>query len=173
MKVYFATTEKYTVFAVDSGGSSLELFVQTMYFGNKKDTQSTIGLSKRISQMGTHETSQSTIVSNNNIRTENTKSQEKYSLKIQQDGEKTDTWYSLKITANMKDSERAELLNKKIVSVPIYNGQADRIIKDESTNLISSKRSLAESALLKVAEEFGIYDEGKNKNRGLGIRTRG
>ena len=77
--MYFATTEKYTVFAVDSGGSSLELFVQTMYLGKEKksitDTANTDANATVLTQ--TSKTPDGTAL-NNNIRTENTKSQYKY-----------------------------------------------------------------------------------------------
>ena len=68
---------RITVFAVDSGGSSLELFVQTMYAGRKKGSIADIANASALTK--TSETSAGTASFDPTIRSNSGKSQEKSS----------------------------------------------------------------------------------------------
>ncbi len=65
-----------------------------------------------------------------------------------------------KITAGMSDGDRTSILMEKNIAAPVYTGQADTAIQRER-GLNSRKRSLAEAALLRIGEEFGIYTAGR------------
>lgn len=68
---------RVTVFAVDSGGASLELFVQTMYMGKKKGSIADIANASALTR--TSETSAGTASFESNIRFSSANSQEKSS----------------------------------------------------------------------------------------------
>ena len=71
--------------------------------------------------------------------------------KISAKKEKTDV-----ITIGMSDSERAEILSKKVVKAPVYLGEADDLIERERSTK-SEERAIAKDALLRIAEEFGAF----------------
>lgn len=65
--------------------------------------------------------------------------------------EKTDV-----ITIGMSDSERAEILSKKVVSAPVYLGEADTAISDNRDKLHGGS-SVVKEALIRIGEEFGVF----------------
>lgn len=64
-----------------------------------------------------------------------------------------------KITLEMTDSERAEILKNKVITAPVYAGQAQRVITESKNDLGSQKESLIKSALVKIGEEFGVFTD--------------
>ena len=69
-----------------------------------------------------------------------------------------------KITASMTDSERAEILREKQFEAPVYQGQADAIIAENSEDLHSRELRIAKKAIIRVAEEFEVYKNYKNSD---------
>ena len=64
-----------------------------------------------------------------------------------------------RITMSMSDSERTEILKDKVITVEVYEGQADKSIKTEKNDLKSNRDNLIKSALVKIGEEFGVYTD--------------
>ncbi|MBR2987314.1 MAG: hypothetical protein IKC63_04785 [Clostridia bacterium] len=63
------------------------------------------------------------------------------------------------ITAEMSDTERTAILNKKSIVAPIYEGQADAAISREESALKHYKIGIVKAALEKLAEEFGVINQ--------------
>ena len=68
----------------------------------------------------------------------------------------------VRITANMTDSERAEILRNRTLNVPIYKGQADSVIEDVKQNYESKKKEFGKKAVVEIAEKLGIIHESIN-----------
>ncbi len=66
-----------------------------------------------------------------------------------------------KITIGMSDSERTDILRHKVVSAPIYRGQADASIENNLSDLESRKRTVVENALIRIADEFNAKGDYK------------
>lgn len=64
-----------------------------------------------------------------------------------------------KITAEMSDAERAEILSKKQVVAPIYTGQADAAILANKDKLESGKVGIVTGVIQKLGEDFGVVGE--------------
>ncbi len=62
-----------------------------------------------------------------------------------------------KITVNMSDSERAEILKSKILVVPIYDGSADNVIAMNEQYLKSNKSAFIRNTLKRIGTEFGVF----------------
>ena len=73
---------------------------------------------------------------------------------------------SEKITANMSEKDRAEILRKKKLILPIYEGQVDSIFL---TNDINGKEKVVRVALIKIGEEFDVFADYKIKDVDLQI----
>ncbi len=65
-----------------------------------------------------------------------------------------------KITPDMSDEERTEVLNNKSIIAPEYNGEADSAIEANAENLRSEKIGLVKKAIVSISEQFDIV--GKN-----------
>lgn len=63
-----------------------------------------------------------------------------------------------KITADMSDTERAEILRKKEIVAPVYKGEADASIKREG-GLEKQSKSFIKDALERIGEEFEVFTE--------------
>lgn len=63
-----------------------------------------------------------------------------------------------RITSNMTDTQRTEILRTKNIVAPVYAGEADASIQKE-TDLESGKISLAKSALVRIGEEFKVFTD--------------
>ncbi len=75
----------------------------------------------------------------------------------QTDGEE----YGLKnlhITEDMSDGERTNILSKKSVVAPIYEGQSDEAIENNSAKLNSAKIGLVKDAIVAISEQFGVLE---------------
>ena len=78
---------------------------------------------------------------------------------------KSDKGFSLKtppITVEMTDTERTKILSLKSIVAPIYKGQADTAIADNSAKLDSDKIGLVKEAIVTIGEQFGIIGENIN-----------
>ncbi len=74
-------------------------------------------------------------------------------------GNGAESRYSRKITAEMSDSERAEILKDKVLVAPIYEGQADALISENEIKLESQKIDFAREAILDIAEKLEIIGQ--------------
>ena len=63
------------------------------------------------------------------------------------------------ITSTMSDAERSTILRSKQLVAPIYEGQADTLIKEEKPNLESGQDKLIKAALVKIGEEFEVFTD--------------
>lgn len=94
----------------------------------------------------------------------NSNSTQKSEAKIEQN---SDTRFSIdkgktardaeKITADMSDSERTEILKNKTFEAPVYNGEADESIKLNYIKLTDKKIKVIKDTLKKMGEEFEVY----------------
>ncbi len=66
-----------------------------------------------------------------------------------------------KITVEMSDSERTEILRNKEISAPIYRGEADASIESNIADIESKKRTVVENALIRIADEFNAKGDYK------------
>ena len=90
--------------------------------------------------------------------------------------------YSRKITAEMSDSERAEILKDKVLVAPIYEGQADTVIESVKRDYEREKKendrgpqdarsdkiiadSLHRSVKYSIAQILSFVNSGKEKGR--------
>ena len=64
-----------------------------------------------------------------------------------------------RITADMSDTERAEILSKKQVVAPMYTGQADASILANKSKLESGKIGIVASVIQKLGDDFGVVGE--------------
>ena len=64
-----------------------------------------------------------------------------------------------KITAEMSDAERAEILSEKTIEAPIYTGQADLSIYANKSKLESEKIGIVAEVIQKLAQDFGVIGE--------------
>lgn len=63
-----------------------------------------------------------------------------------------------RITADMTDTERAEILRKKEIVAPVYKGEADALIEREG-GLEKQSKSFIKDALERIGEEFEVFTE--------------
>ena len=63
------------------------------------------------------------------------------------------------ITSTMSDAERSTILRGKQLVAPIYEGQADTVIKEEKPNLESGQDKLIKAALVRIGEEFEVFTD--------------
>lgn len=61
-----------------------------------------------------------------------------------------------KITANMSDRERADILSEKVIYAPTYSGQADAAIAAKRSDLESATDKLVKKALVTIYDQFNI-----------------
>lgn len=64
---------------------------------------------------------------------------------------------SKKITLEMTDAERTEILKNKVLTAPVYKGEAENYIYNELDTLDKNKKDLVQNAIIKVGEEFGVF----------------
>ena len=62
-----------------------------------------------------------------------------------------------RITIDMSDSERSEILKAKTLVSPIYEGQADEAISVNREKLKSLQIGTVKKALVRIGEEFGVF----------------
>lgn len=62
------------------------------------------------------------------------------------------------ITADMTDAQRAEILQNKKLTSPVYAGEADISIANES-DLESGRSGLVKAALVRIGEEFDVFTD--------------
>ena len=61
-----------------------------------------------------------------------------------------------KITAEMSDAERAEILSKKQVIAPVYTGQADATILANKDAFEQKKMDMVKTVIATLGDEFGL-----------------
>ncbi len=61
-----------------------------------------------------------------------------------------------KITAEMTDSERASVLKDRMITAPVYEGQADTIIDEIKRDLEEKKQKFGKQAVVEIAEKLEI-----------------
>ena len=69
--------------------------------------------------------------------------------------------FSRKITADMTDSERYEILKDKSAKAPVYDGSSNEIIDKETSNLKNGQKELIEATMRRLAVEFGLFKGNK------------
>lgn len=67
-----------------------------------------------------------------------------------------------KITAEMSDGERANVLRSRTLVAPIYEGQADGVIDSVKHNYEKAKKRFGKKAVVEIAEKLGIIGESIN-----------
>lgn len=72
------------------------------------------------------------------------------------DGEQLSERIRTRITADMSDEERTEILSKKSIVAPIYEGQADSKIQENTDKFKSEQIGLVKKTIVAIAEHFGI-----------------
>lgn len=61
-----------------------------------------------------------------------------------------------RITASMTDTERSNILKKKKIVAPVYNGEADASIANEK-DLNNGRDKFIKAALLRIGKEFNVF----------------
>ena len=75
-----------------------------------------------------------------------------------------------RITMSMTDSERTEILQEKVITAEVYEGQADNSIAVERDNLRSYRDNLVKAALTRIGKEFGVFTDYRISDVDVDIR---